>query len=196
MNSQMTCQSQKPVLRGGFSLLEIIIAISIIAILIGVVGYRSGSAIERGQASRLIQLVKGLEKAAATHYVDTGRYPREYEVTQAAANRHLSSSQTYVGWQGPYLERPMANNETNPFGVVRVYNNLQQGSWIPGFDSDGNGAADLTGAGCMLYMTGLPQEVAQSVDKAFDGGIPGNWFDSGRVVWQQAANRTLVYVFK
>jgi len=192
----MSPRTQKLVLRGGFSLLEIIIAISIIAILIGVVGYRSGSAIERGQASRLIQLVKALEKGGATHYVDTGRYPREYEVTQAAANRQLSSPQTYVGWQGPYLERPLASNETNPFGVVRMYNNLQQGSWIPGFDSDGDGSADLTGAGCLLYMTGLPQDVAEAVDRAFDGGIPGNWFDSGRVVWQQAANRTLIYVFK
>ena len=182
--------------KGGFSLLEIIIAIAIIAILVGVVGYRSGSAIQRGQASRLLQLVKTCEKASATHYADTGSYPREYEVTQAATNRQLSSNQTYAGWQGPYIERPFANLDTNPFGLTRVYNSLQAGNWIPGFDLDGDGTADLTGNGSMLYFTGIPQEVVQAMDTALDGGVPGDWFTTGRVVWQQGSNRTLIYIFK
>lgn len=180
----------------GFSLLEIIIAIAIIAILVGVVSLRAGNAIGRGQASKLLQLVNSCEQAAAMHYTDTGQYPREYMVTQAATERHLSSTQTFPGWQGPYLERPLAANDTNPFGDVRLYNNLAQGGWIAGFDSDGDGTADLTGTGCMLYFTGLPQEIAQALDKALDGGIPGTWSTTGRVVWQQGANRTLVFVFK
>lgn len=182
--------------RLGFSLLEIIIAIAIIAILVGVVGYRSGSAIQRGQASRLLQLVNSMEQAAATHYADTGRYPREYEVTQPASSRHLSSPQTYGGWQGPYTDRPLANNDTNPFGTVRIYETLQANSWIPGFDTDGDGTADLTGSGCMLYLIGVPQEVVEAIDEALDGGIPGDRFTTGRVVWQETSNRTLIYVFK
>jgi len=192
----MTMRPLSHARRGGFSLLEIIIAIAIIAILVGVVGYRSGSAIQRGQASRLLQLVKSLEKACATHYADTGQYPREYEVTSAAGNRRLTSAQTYAGWQGPYIERPFADDDTNPFGRTRLYNNPQQGNWIPGFDMDGDGTADYTGSGCLLYFRGLPQEVAQSIDQALDGGIPGDWFTTGRVVWQQGADRTLIYIFK
>ena len=183
-------------LKSGFSLLEIIIAIAIIAILVGVVGYRSGSAIQRGQASRLMQLVKTCEKAAATHYADTGSYPREYEVTQNASNRQMSSTQAYAGWQGPYIERPFANDDTNPFGACRVYDSLQAGNWIPGFDLDGDGTADYTSDGCMLYMTGVPEEVVQAIDTALDGGVPGDWFTTGRVVWQQGSNRTLIYIFK
>ena len=182
--------------RGGFSLLEIIIAIAIIAILVGIVGFRSGSAIQRGQASKLLQIVKAAEKACATYYADTGAYAREYEVTQASTNRMLSATQTTAGWQGPYIERPFSNDDTNPFGVTRIYNNLQQSSWIAGFDMDGDGTEDLTGTGCMLYFTGLPEEVAEAVDSALDGGIPGDWFTTGRVVWQQASNRTLIYVYK
>jgi general secretion pathway protein G len=182
--------------KGGFSLLEIIIAIAIIAILVGVVGYRSGSAIQRGQASRILQVVKTCEKAAATHYADTGLYPHEYMVTAAAADRQLSSTQTYDGWQGPYTERPFADEDTNPFGETSVYSNLQESSWISGFDLDGDGTADLTGNGCMLFFTDIPQEVVQSIDRALDGGIPGDWFTSGRVVWQESANRTLIYVYK
>jgi general secretion pathway protein G len=182
--------------KSGFSLLEIIIAIAIIAILVGVVGYRSGGAIQRGQASRLLQLVKTCEKAAATHYADTGSYPREYMVTQAASNRHLTSTQTYAGWQGPYIERPFADQDTNPFGACRLYNNLQQSNWIPGFDMDGDGTADYTGSGCVLYLTGVPEEVVRAIDDSLDGGIPGDWFTTGRVVWQQGSNRTLIYVFK
>ena len=182
--------------RAGFSLLEIIIAIAIIAILVGVVGYRSGSAIQRGQASRLLQLVKSLEKACATHYADTGDYAREFEVTSAVGNRRLTSAQAYPGWQGPYLDRPFADDDTNPFGRARLYNNLQQGNWIPGFDMDGDGTADYTGSGCMLFLRGVPQEVVESIDQALDGGIPGDWFTTGRVVWQQGNNRTLIYIFK
>lgn len=192
----MKLLNSRPSRRGGFSLLEIIIAIAIIAILVGVVGYRSGSAIQRGQASRLLQLVKSLEKACATHYADTGRYPREYDVTSSGANRQLSSTQTYTGWQGPYIERPFAEDDTNPFGDVRVYNNIQNSNWIAGFDIDGDATADFTGSGCMLYLRDVPQEVVQSIDNALDGGVPGDWMSTGRVVWQQGSDRTLIYVFK
>ncbi|MEZ5976783.1 MAG: prepilin-type N-terminal cleavage/methylation domain-containing protein [Planctomycetota bacterium] len=182
--------------RAGFSLLEIIVAISIIAILVGVVGFRSGSAVQRGQASRLVQLVKNVEKAAVTHYSDTGRYAEELEVTQAASRRDLTSPQTYTGWAGPYLERPFATDDTNPFGLTRLYATLDAGSWVPGFDSDGDGTPDLTGNGNMIVFWDVPEEVAQSIDKAFDGGIPGDWFTTGRVVYQAGSRRTLVYVFK
>jgi prepilin-type N-terminal cleavage/methylation domain-containing protein len=182
--------------RAGFSLLEIIIAMSIIAILVGVVGFRSSGAIQRAQASSLVQLVKALEKANAAHYADTGLYPNEYEVTYATTYRQLSGTQTYNGWQGPYIERPLANNDTNPFGVVRQYNTLQANSWVAGFDTDGDGTDDVVGAGCLLYLTGLPEEVVSSIDSAIDGGIPGDWKATGRVVWQQSSNRTLIYIFK
>jgi prepilin-type N-terminal cleavage/methylation domain-containing protein len=182
--------------RAGFSLLEIVVAISIIAILVGVVGFRSGAAVQRGQASRLIQLVKNVEKGCLIHYSDTGRYAEELEVTQAATRRDLTAPQTYTGWAGPYIDRPFANNDTNPFGQTRLYNSLQAGNWIPGFDTDGNGSADLVGNGNMLLFTALPIEVAQSIDRAFDGGTPGDWFTTGRVVYQAAAGRTLIYVYK
>jgi len=192
MDHRPNCRNSQ----SGFSLLEIIIAIAIISILVGVVGYRSGGAINRGQSSRLLQLVKNLEKAATVHYADTGRYAREYEVTSAATNRHLSSSQSYSGWQGPYLERAFARDDTNPFGRTRLYNNLAAGSWITGFDMDGDGTDEYTGSGCMLYLTGVPEDVIQGIDNSLDGGIPGDWFSTGRVVWQQGANRSLIYIFQ
>ncbi len=180
----------------GFSLLEIVVAISIIAILVGVVAFRSGSAIERGQASRLVQLVRSVEKAAVTHYTDTGRYAEELEVTQSAARRDLTAAQTYNGWGGPYIERPFADDETNPFGRTRLYGNLQAGNWIAGFDADGDGTVDLSGTGNMLVFWDLPDEVAQGLDRTFDGGIPGDWFAAGRVIHQQSSGRTLVFVYK
>ena len=181
--------------RGGFSLLEIIIAMSIIAILVGVVGFRSGSAIQRGHASRLTQFIKGMEKACAAHYADTGRHAREYEISFAASNRMLSTEQPTNGWQGPYIERPFANNDTNPFGVARIYNAFNANSWITGFDMDGDGTADQTGTGSMLYLTNVPEEVVEKLDASFDGGIPGDWKATGRVIWQDTSNRVLVYLY-
>ena len=181
----------------GFTLLEVIIAIAIIAILVGVVGYRSGGAIQRGQASRLLQLIQSVEHAATAYYADNGSYAREYEVPNySGTNRRLTATQSSSGWQGPYLERPFANNDTNPFGTVRLYDRLTAGNWVTGFDTDGNGTDDYTGNGCMLYLTGVPQEVVESLDKSIDGGIPGDWARTGRVVWQESANRTLVFIYK
>lgn len=182
--------------RAGFSLIEIVVAISIIAILVGVVGFRSGNAIQRGQASRLVQLVKNVEKACLVHYSDTGAYAREYQLPYAGTNRSLSATQTTTGWSGPYIERPFAANDTNPFGTTHLYNRLNANNWIQGFDTDGDGAMDLTGNGNMLYFSGVSEEVAQAINDTFDSGLPGDWFTSGRVVYQAGSSRVLVYVFK
>jgi len=180
----------------GFSLLEIVVAISIIAILVGVVGFRSGSAVQRGQASSLVQLVKTLEKASLTHYSDTGRYPREYAVHRGAQHRHLSGSPTFNGWSGPYIERPLARDDSNPFGDINLYDTLTPGNWISGYDLDGDGTVETTGNGCTLYLHNVPEEVAEQLDSTLDGGIPGDWFTTGRVVWLENTNRVLVYIFK
>lgn len=193
MHSIPTCVAVRR--RAGFSLLEIVVAISIIAILVGVVGFRSGSAIQRGQASNFVQLVRNLEKAALTHYSDTGRYPREYSLPQAASRRHLSAEQSYNGWNGPYIERPMARDDTNPFGQIHLYDSLSPGNWISGFDLDGDGSVETTGDGCTLYLHDVPEEVARSLDETFDGGIGGDWFTTGRVVWLESSSRVLVYIF-
>jgi general secretion pathway protein G len=182
--------------RAGFSLIEIVVAISIIATLVGVVAFRSGNAIQRGQASRLVQLVKNIEKAALVHYSDTGAYAREYQLPQSGTNRQLSATQTATGWSGPYIERPFAQDDTNPFGTTHLYSLLNTNNWIQGFDTDGDGTIDLSGDGNMLYFSGVTEEVAQSIDNAFDSGLPGDWFTTGRVVYQAGSSRLLVYVFK
>ena len=192
----MQTPSPRPTKTSGFSLLEIVVAISIIAILVGVVGFRSGSAVQRGQASSIVQLVKTLEKAALTHYGDTGRYAREYAVHRGAQHRHLSGTQTYNGWAGPYIERPLARDDSNPFGDLNLYNTLTPGNWISGYDLDGDGTIETSGDGCTLYLRGVPEEVVQQLDNTLDGGIPGDWFTTGRVVWLENTDRTLVYIFK
>lgn len=192
----MKTPSTRPTTKSGFSLLEIVVAISIIAILVGVVGFRSGSAVQRGQASSLVQLVKTLEKASLTHYGDTGRYPREYAVHRGNQHRHLSGSMTYNGWAGPYIERPLARDDSNPFGDINLYNTLTPGNWISGYDLDGDGTVETSGNGCTLYLHNVPEEVAQQLDQTLDGGIPGDWFTTGRVVWLENTNRVLVYIFK
>lgn len=179
----------------GFSLLEIVIAISLIALLVGVVGFRGGAVVEKGKVSSIVQLVKSLQTAAALHHSDTGRYPREYADSKAS-NRHLTAEQSFAGWAGPYLERPLSQkNASNPFGNLNLYNRTSVGNWIPGFDMDGDGTVDVSGDANLLLLTGIDENVAQGLNDAFDRGIGGDWKSSGRVRWNEGASRAYVLVY-
>lgn len=186
-----TVQARHP--RAGFSLLEIVIAISLIALLVGVVGFRGGAVVQKGQVSSVVQLVKSLREACTMHHTDTGRFAREY-TGYAANNRQLTGEQSYNGWDGPYLERPLAHNASNPWGSLHLYGTATPGG-IAGFDTDGDGTEDVTGEANTLMLTGINQEVAEALDDAFDRGMAGDWQDSGRVRWTTGNSRVYILVY-
>jgi prepilin-type N-terminal cleavage/methylation domain-containing protein len=180
----------------GFSLLELIIAISLIALLVGVVGFRGGAVVEKGKVSAVVQLAKSLESACTLHHADTGALPREY-AGSTVANRQLTATQTYSGWAGPYLERPLSNNKSsNPYGNLNLYNTTTVGNWIPGFDTDADGTVDVSGAANMLLLTGIDEAAGEALNDAFDRGLAGDWRTTGRVRWDQAATRAYVLIYR
>ena len=182
--------------RRGFSLLELVIVLGLIAALAGVVALQSGKYIQRGQVSAIVQLAKNLKTAAATFYADTGKYPREYDMAKySGKNRELSLEQSLVGWDGPYLEEGLTANSDNPFGAIHLYD-TSVAAGNKGFDLDGDGSNEITKDVCMLYLGGIPEEVAQRLDAHYDEGVGGTWNETGVFNWKSSNSRGYILIFK
>lgn len=177
----------------GFSLLEIVIALAVIAMIVGVVAVRSGGVMNKGKATRVIQLVDTLKKGSAQYHTDTNQMPWEH-MSGSAANRKLSGTQTIAGWQGPYIESPLTSGMHPASGTLHMYNtSVVNGN--TGFDTDSDGTLDVTDNCCTLWLDNMTQQDAQAVDNAFDKGLTGNWYDGGRVKWNSTNRQCWVLVY-
>lgn len=175
--------------RAGFSLMEVIIAVSILSILAGALALRAGGMVEKGKSTKVVNLVGSLKTACAAYHGDVGRFAHEYS-GYAANHRQLSGTQTTTGWSGPYLESPLTHGQNPWGGSMHLYDVVTANSWIQGFDVDGDGTLDQTGSANMLWLSGVPEEAAQRIDGIFDRGIPAPWNNTG-VVRYDSGNRYL-----
>ncbi len=182
--------------KSGFSLLELIIVLALIAALAGVITMRSGNIIRKGQVSQIIQLAETLKTAAATYYADTGSYAREYDqANYSGTSCQLSAEQSTAGWDGPYLEEGITANDDNPFGALHFYN-TPNAMGNSGFDLDADGTNDVTSSANMLYVGSITQEVAEILDEHYDSGIGGTWNETGRFNWNSGTSRGYILVFR
>ncbi|MBI5432730.1 MAG: prepilin-type N-terminal cleavage/methylation domain-containing protein [Planctomycetes bacterium] len=165
----------------GFSLLEIVIAVALLATLAAVVAMRSGGAIDKGKVGAVLQSVDSLKTACVSYHADTGSFAWEYS-GYSATDRKLSGTQTAAGWAGPYLEAPLASGQNPWNGTIHVYATSATAGQA-GFDVDGDGAVDVTSNSNMLYLSNVPATAAQSIDNALDKGAAGTWSTSGRVTY-------------
>jgi general secretion pathway protein G len=180
----------------GFSLLELVIVLALIAALAGVVTMRSGNIIRKGQVSTIIQLSNTLKAAAASFYADTGTYGREYDhASYSGTNLELSGEQSINGWDGPYLEEGITAKDDNPFGALHFYD-TPTGAGNSGFDLDADGTDDVTASANMLYLAGVTEEVAEILDDHYDLGVGGTWNETGRFNWNSGNSRAFILVFR
>jgi prepilin-type N-terminal cleavage/methylation domain-containing protein len=180
------CKAMQDQRARGFTLMEVVVVVAILALLAGVVVPVFRSAQQDGQASKILAVADTLKKATEKHFADTGRLATEYSPTTAGAytgvaQHHLSMTQTYANWRGPYLDHPLTRAD-NPFqDAVYVYPALNIGQTSGGFNLTGGGANTHTSAGQTAVFYGVPQVVAERVDAALDKNIPGSWQTTGRV---------------
>lgn len=117
-------------INGGFTIMELVVAIAIIAILAGIGTVVASSILEDARLARAQSEVKVLAEAILNVYKDTTIWPQNNPMDTVAAWNDPNNGlfRTAAGgvsaryptrpWKGPYLNRPV---ELDPWGISYRY---------------------------------------------------------------------------
>ncbi len=180
--------------RSGFSLIELVITMTIMAILVGVVSMRSGALTTKAQATRIAETVETYETACVAFYGDTGQNAIEYTGYTGATYHRLSQDPSIAGWSGPYIERPISAADNPANTTVHLYGAAYYAN-SDGFDIDGDGTADVAvNAACnILAFWGMTTELAKAIDTIIDrSATTANWQNTGRVEFNGSNHVTIL----
>ncbi len=140
----------------GFTLVELIVVIGIIAVLAAVIAPSAFKAIEKSKVAGTLGDHRAVKTAALTYYGDTGVWPADGATTVG-----LVQTSGVAGWDGPYLEKwPPAAKWS---GVYTFQRDALQ-NW--------NGVGPLD-TGSYLQPTLVPQTAAVMIDTQIDRAVSG-----------------------
>src|SRR4051794_13674039 len=125
----------------GFTLVEILVVITIIGLMMGLVGPRVLNYLTESKTKAAKIQIESFSAALDLFFIDAGRYPTSSEGLTALLSRPGSAT----GWSGPYLRSNALPND--PWGRPYVYRSPgQHGSFdIISYGADGQEGG--TGAG-------------------------------------------------
>ena len=112
--------------RGGFSLIELLLVLVILAILAAVVVPKFTGRSEQAREAAAKTDIAQMETALDAFEVDAGRYPDSTEGLGAL----ITPPQNVKAWKGPYLKRDVAKD---PWGQPYVYRFPGQNN-VTGYD--------------------------------------------------------------
>ncbi len=138
--------------RSGFTLIEIVIAVAIVAIMAGSIAPFVFRNIERTREEATLHELAALRDGMLEFYEDTGRFPTELEGVMALVN-----DPTVTGWSGPYV----GGEAGDP--AVEVTTD----SWGNTYQYDLSPTTDPTGAAEAVV-------VSAGNDRSLDMGSVGN----------------------
>lgn len=138
----------------GFTLIELMVVIAIIAILAAVVAPNAFKAIEKAKAAGVTSDFKAIKTAALGFYADCGVWPENGHAPAFMSNLDLASN-PITGWDGPYLERWPT---TSPWGASFVWVN-DAGTFI-----NSNAGNER-----FVSIGSVPQKAAEKIDLNMDG---------------------------
>ena len=99
----------------GFTLVEMLVVITIIALIMALVGPRVLNFLTDSKIKAATIQIKGFENALDLYYLDAGRYPTTSEGLHALLERPGGA----VAWSGPYLNSDAVPND--PWGKSYIY---------------------------------------------------------------------------
>jgi len=99
----------------GISLLEIMVALAIISLVVGLAAPRLMENFGRAKSQAAEIQMNGVKGALQLFYIDVGRYPSESEGLEALLRQPSGKS----GWKGPYLDK--SEDIQDPWGRVLLY---------------------------------------------------------------------------
>jgi len=103
--------------QAGFTLVEILVVITIIGLIMALVGPRVLNYLGESKAKAAKIQIESFSSALDLYYLDLGRYPNSSEGLAA-----LTRSNNAPGWNGPYLRGGVVPNVPNdPWGHTYVY---------------------------------------------------------------------------
>ena len=99
----------------GFTLVEILVVITIIGLIMGLVGPRVLNYLTESKAKAAKIQIESFGSALDLYFLDNGRYPSSSEGLGALVQRPGST----MSWNGPYLKGAIVPND--PWGNAYVY---------------------------------------------------------------------------
>jgi general secretion pathway protein G len=117
----------------GFTLIEILVVITIIGLIMGLVGPRVLNYLTESKAKAAKIQIESFGSALDLFFLDAGRYPSSSEGLGALVQRPGNIS----GWNGPYLKGSVV--PADPWGNAYIYRSPgQHGAYdIVSFGADG-----------------------------------------------------------
>jgi general secretion pathway protein G len=106
-------KEKRPLSERGFTLIEILVVMVIIALLASLVAPRLFPKLGKGKQSTAKAQIELLGQALDQFRLDVGRYPTTQEGLGA-----LVTNQNIENWEGPYLKKGLPND---PWGKPYVY---------------------------------------------------------------------------
>lgn len=176
--------------QSGFTLIEIVVVIAVLALLAGLALPMLGSTTNDARVTKILAGLDQQRKAVQRFHNDTRQYATERSDRTGESNHELTMNQRITGWKGPYLDHVLSQAD-NPFDdAVLIYPDLEPAG---GFDQDGDGRTDARGHGQIVVYRNVDRTSAEQIDGALDRGIPGDWNRTGRVKWSDNTLYVLLY---
>jgi general secretion pathway protein G len=126
----------------GFTLVEILVVITIIGLIMGLVGPRVLNYLTESKAKAAKIQIESFASALDLYFLDNGRYPNTSEGLGALVQRPGST----MSWNGPYLKGATVPND--PWGNAYLYRSPgQHGTYdIVSYGADGQEGGQGTAA--------------------------------------------------
>lgn len=148
-------------LKNGFSLLELVVVVSVLAILAGLIVPRMGKVSDKAKFSRAAADLKSMQRSIELMHQDLGFYPSDVGSNTDPGLNDLNRVPTAQRskWSGPYLE---AWPSTHPWG-----GNFDYEYWnYANFNFDGPAGNEVL----ISMRNGMNAEIMDEIDARLDDG--------------------------